>query len=388
MFSSIYRSSISAFFLGIIAIATVNAQESEKPVHISINQDVAANFTGGIQAGVAHTGLINLNFAMNTEQMNLWDNGTFRFHIQNTYGQKPSQDLVGDIQVFSNIEHGNYTYLFQFWYKHQMGDFSLLLGKHDLNKSFFASDLAGAYINSSFGIMPLAPLNVPVSIFPNTTLGMVGKYEINKNLALQGGLYNGKPGKITHSNFGTDLNLKKDNGLFYIGEFHLENLFMGKTGTYKIGGYHHSGKFQHPVNNQSVQRGGSGMYFIADQMIYSEKQNNKEGLATLLQLGYSPGNHALNDFYAAYGLNYSGLFSSSSTDQLGLAVAHASVNNKLHTIDDGNYKSCETVFELTYKYPLPWNLVIQPDFQYIIHPGMKSTFSNAFVGLFRIHWQY
>ena len=387
MFSSIYRSFISAIFLGIITIAAAHAQENKNPVSLSINQDVASNFTGGIQTGVAHNGLINLNFKMNTDQMNLWDNGTFRLHVQNTYGQNPSRDLVGDIQVFSNIEHGNYTYLFQFWYKHQMGDFSLLLGKHDLNESFFTSDPAGTYINSSFGIMPLAPLNVPVSIFPNTTLGMVGRYEMNKNLALQGGLYNGKPGEITHSNFGTDLNLNKQNGLFYIGELHLNNPFE-KTGIYKFGAYHHSGDIQPPVNKQSRQNGRSAIYFIADQMIYSEKKDSGEGLATLLQFGYSPGNHALNDFYAAYGLNYTGLFSTNSRDELGLAIAHASSNNKLNSISKENYESCETVLELTYKYPLPWNLVIQPDFQYIIHPGMKSTFSNAFVGLFRIHWQY
>ena len=235
--------------------------------------------------------------------------------------------------------------------------------------------------------MPLAPLNVPVSIFPNTTLGMVGRYEMNNKLTFQGGLYNGKPGEITHSNFGTDLNLNKQNGLFYIGELHLNNPFE-KAGIYKFGSYHHSGEFQSPLNAQSGQRGRSAIYFIADQMIYSENKDQGQGLATLLQVGYSPGNHALNDFYTAYGLNYTGLFNTRSTDELGLAVAHASVNNKLRRDGNEHYMGCETVLELTYKYHLPWNLLIQPDFQYIIHPGMKSTFSNAFVGVFRIHWQY
>jgi porin len=286
MINSIYRSFVSAIMLGFISIAAVYAQEVKDPINLSINQDVAVNFTGGIQAGVAHTGLINLNYQMNTDQMNLWENGTFRLHVQHTYGQKPSQNLVGDIQVFSNIEHGSYTYLFQFWYKHQVGDFSLLPGKHDLNESFFTSDPGGAFINSSFGIMPLAPLNVPVSIFPNTTLGMVGCYEMNKKLTFQGGLYNGKPGEITHSNFGTDLNLNKRNGLFYIGELHLDNPFE-KAGIYKFGSYHHSGVFQSPLNARYGQRGRSAIYFIADQMIYSEKSDNGEGLATLLQVGYS-----------------------------------------------------------------------------------------------------
>lgn len=97
--------------------------------------------------------------------------------------------------------------LYQLWYKHRIGDFSIFTGKHDLNEVFFTSEFAGEYINSSFGIMPIASLNVPVSIFPGTTLNIIGKYKINSNYDVYAGIYNGRPGALTQSNFGTDFNL-------------------------------------------------------------------------------------------------------------------------------------------------------------------------------------
>jgi porin len=371
-----------------LVIKNVESQNHENVIEASITQDMANNFYGGMKSGNAYLGLINLDFSLRSESMNLWENGTFRIHIQNTYGQTPTENLVGDIQVFSNIENGTYTYLYQFWYKQQIGNFSFLIGKHDLNEAFFASDYAGEYINSSFGIMPIASLNVPVSIFPMTTLGFVSNYDLNETMSLRGGIYNGRPGEITHNNFGTNLNLNKNNGLFYVGEFHFKNIIENKPGTYKVGYFHHSGEFQKLDSPESKQKGAAGIYFIADQSVFLEGSDQQQGLGTMFQAGYSPASSSVNDFYLAYGLNYTGLFPGRDSDKLGLAVAHASLNNTYFNQNRANYRTCETALELTYKYHLFDNLVVQPNMQYIIHPGMQNNYDNAFVGMIRVNWSY
>ncbi len=379
---------LASLLLAVVFISPANSQHYGYTTAVSIDQDVAGNFNGGKETGWAHAGLINLCFTMNTGELGMWNNGTFRVHLQNTYGQQPSENLVGDLQVFNNIESQPHTYLFQLWYKHKMNDLTVIVGKHDLNAVFFVSERAGLYINSSFGIMPLASLNVPVSIFPNTTLGLVGIYEGKEGMAFRAGVYNGRPGEITRSNFGTDLNLEKGNGLFYVGEIHLEDLFPQAAGTYKLGAFHHSGQVKPMYGTSSAGNGDSGVYFIADQNLLSDMDNSEPGMGALLQLGYAPGRSNLNDFYLAGGLNYTGLFSNNRPGRLGLAVARASFNRALPTIGSGIYEDCETVVELTYRYRLPGNLVIQPDLQYIIHPGMKNTLDNAFTGLFRVSWRY
>jgi len=364
------------------------AQNKNNFIEAGVIQDFASNMRGGIRTGKAHLGLINLDFTFSTEASNLWENGTFRFQIQNTHGHRPTENLVGDIQVFSNIENGTYTYLYQIWYKHRFRNFSVLLGKHDMNEEFFASDYGGEYINSSFGIMPAVSLNVPISIFPMTTLGMVSQYDINNSMAVKAGVYNGVPGEITHTNFGMDLNLNKENGLFYVGELRLKTRISDKPGTYKAGLFHHSGEFNTLKNPSDIEKGASGFYLIADQFIFSESADEVQGLGTLLQMGYSPGNTSINDFYMAYGLNYTGLFSGRDSDVLGLAVAHSSLNDGMYKNNPTNYETCETAIEFTYKFKAVESITIQPNIQYIINPGMQSTYDNALVGLLRIQWEY
>jgi len=383
----LYQSLILTFCLMLTGY-NINAQKQNNIIEAGITQDFARNIHGGIQQGQAHLGLINLDFTISTETSDLWKNGTFRLHIQNTHGHTPTENLVGDAQVFSNIENGTYTYLYQIWYKHQFEDFSVLFGKHDLNEEFFASEYGGEYINSSFGIMPVASLNVPVSIFPMTTLGIVSHYDINESMALKAGAYNGMPGDITHTNFGMNLNLHKDNGLFYVGEFHFKDLIPNKPGIYKVGMFHHSGEFNSLDNPTRQQKGSSGIYFIADQLVFTESAENNQGLGTMFQIGYSPTNSSINDFYLAYGLNYKGLFPKRASDVMGLAVAHASINNSLLKNNHKNYETCETAIEFTYKYKALNSLTIQPNIQYIINPGMKSNYNNAFVGMIRIQWNY
>ena len=382
-FFSISIKTIGIVFFSFLCVSA-NGQKSENHFEASLTQDVASNMAGGMKTGQAQLGLINLDMALHTNSLNLWENGMLRVHIQNTYGQLPTEKLIGDMQVFSNIENGTYTYLYQFWYKHNIGNFSILAGKHDLNEVFFASEFAGAYVNSSFGIMPIASLNVPVSIFPMTTLGIVANYEFNETYSIYAGMYNGVPGPLTQSNFGTNLNLNFNNGQFYVGEFHIHNKIAGKQGTYKIGAFHHSGDFTSLNDPTNKQNGASGVYFIADQMILGSMDSPNGGLGMLLQGGYSPDKSSINDFYLAYGLNYHKLFT--ETDKIGLAVAHASANNMLTEKSQTSYTSCETAIELTYKHQIASQLVVQPDLQYIIHPGMKSSLDNAFAGIFRVQW--
>jgi len=352
----------------------------------SITQDFVSNISGGIKKGQAYLGLIDLQFELNSNNVKALEHSYFRIQIQNTYGQIPTQDLVGDAQVFSNIENGNCTYLHQLWYQYQNKGFSFLIGKHDLNEQFFTSEYGASYVNSSLGIMPVVSLNVPVSIFPATTLGLSGSYQVTDQLKFQAATYNGYPCDPKDVTFGIDLNMRWDQGLFYLGEVHLTDLFNNAPGTYKFGSFYHGGEMEVLGTIDETQKGVSGYYLIADQKLLSGKIRESSSLGMLFQLGYAPDKTALNDFYMAYGLNYSGLFGLSN-DELALAVAHASTNDMLVN-DQSSYAAYETVFELTYSFSIILNLVIKPDFQYIIHPGMQATNDDSFVGLMRVSYTY
>jgi porin len=380
------------FLIGLLLTVSLNqalkAQTNTNSFQTSLTQDVVSNLEGGIQQGQAHMGLINIDLSLQTENQDLWDNGTFRVQIQNTYGQQPSSQLVGDIQVFSNIENKNCSYLYQFYYQHQWKNATLLIGKQDLNERFFVSEPAGHFINSSFGIMPVASLNTPVSIFPSTTLGIIGRYQFSDQQSLQGAIYNGLPGEITDCNFGTDLNLDIRHGLFHILEWHLQKDILSNPASIKVGGFYHSGKYQLPGDHGITVRGASGLYLMVNQGIFREYTDHNRGMDLFLQMGHSPNPAALIDSHLTCGLTYTGLIPGADKDQVGLAVAHASINNRLMNGHPAAYQAGETALEFTYKHHLTDGLVLQPDLQYIIHPGMQASSNNSVIGMLRLHWAY
>ena len=375
-------------FFTVLLNPALKAQTNTHSFQTSLTQDVVSNLEGGIQQGQAHMGLINIDLSLQTENLDLWENGIFRVHIQNTYGQQPSSQLVGDIQVFSNIENKNCSYLYQFYYQHQWKNMSLLIGKQDLNERFFVSEPASHFINSSFGIMPVASLNTPVSIFPSTTLGIIGRYQFSDQQSLQGAVYNGLPGEITDCNFGTDLNLDIGHGLFHILEWHLQKDIFSNPASIKVGGFYHSGKFQSPGDPHVTVRGTSGLYLMVHQGIFRENTDHLRGMDLFLQMGHSPDPASLIDSHLTCGFTYTGLIPGAEKDRVGLAVAHASLNNRLRSGLPAAYQAGETALEFTYKHHLTDELVVQPDLQYIIHPGMQTSANNSVIGMLRLHWAY
>jgi porin len=98
-------------------------------------------------------------------------------------------------------------------------------------------------------------------------------------------------------------------------------------------------------------------------------------LSFFYQLGVCPRND--NFAYLGAGCAYTGLFSKKRADVLGLAVA-----NGMLTKERGQD---ETTFELTYNIQLTKHLYIQPEMQYVVHPGgTELPLENATVGLVRL----
>jgi porin len=85
----------------------------------------------------------------------------------------------------------------------------------------------------------------------------------------------------------------------------------------------------------------------------------------------------LSQYFGA-GLVRQGAFSGRPDDLLGLAIAHARLSSGLHQTDE-RLGLAETALELTYAIPLSDRLAIQPDLQYIIHPGGDRTLDDALV---------
>ena len=332
--------------------------------------DNVNDIAGGIQTGSTYLGMANMMLEFDTQKARMWTGGQFYINAANTHGDEPSVNLIGDVQIVSNIEAGNHTYLQEIWFKQRLGSTEITGGLQDLNWEFANSEYGALYLNSSFGILPIISNNFNASIFPLTTMGLTHKWNFSKQYTWLNAIYDGSPTNFDYNPYNLKWQFNSGDGVLIISEFQKHKKIKQLPGIYKIGAYHHF-HIRKNIPDSLINR-LFGVYAYADQTIW-KRTNKNAGL--FLQLGYSPSSGSTNNFYLGSGINITGLLSKKARDTFGLAVAHVTFTHK---------KSSETAFEVTYRYQLTGRIFLQPDVQCIVHPlGTGQPMPNALAANFR-----
>ena len=380
-----------AFFVTILSgiisyyLSPVQAQaesDNKEPVVLELSYfgDNVNNFSGGIKTGSCFLGMANIRLAFDVERAGLWKGGQFYIGLSNTHGSSPSSELLGDMQVASNIDAGNHTYLQELWFSQSFGRVELTLGLQDLNVEFANTEHGSLFLNSSFGILPTISNNISAPIFPLTTLGFTVKWNISEKVLWINAVYDGSPTDFDYNPYNVKWQFNSGDGLLAISEFQLRTGRNELPGTFKAGVYSHNHIVEESLFQKlpdSLNNHLFGIYTNIDQKIWT--QNNKS-IVLFAQLGYSPSDACTNDFYFGLGVNYVSLFSKQGNDVLGLAIAHECFRGRSFS---------ETTIELTWKYQLTGNISIQPDLQYIINPaGTGRPLNNSLAGNFRLGFNF
>jgi porin len=342
--------------------------------------DQVNNLSGGIKTGSCYLGMANIRLTLDAEKAGLWKGGQFYINAANTHGASPSSELLGDMQVASNIDAGDHTYLQEVWYKQTLGRVELTMGLQDLNVEFAHSEHGAFFLNSSFGILPVISNNIAAPIFPLTALGFTVKWNISEKNSWINALYDGSPTDFDYNPYNVKWQFISGDGLLAISEYQLNTDMKKLHGTYKLGVYSHSHIVEKSLDKNipdSLNNSLFGVYMYADQKIW--KQNNKS-IGMFLQVGYCPSAASINNVYFGLGVNFTNPFSKQGKDILGIAIAHEHLKNK---------NGSETSIEVTYNYQLTKNIFIQPDFQYIINPaGTSETLDNCIAADIRFGFRF
>lgn len=354
---------------------TIPVKNKFLEIHATYTGDAVSNVVGGKQQKAAYLGMLNLEMALNTEYADWWKGGNFYVKATNTHGASPSADIIGDLQIASNIEAGNHTFLQEAWFSQSVSNLSITVGLQDLNKEFAVTEYGSSFLNSSFGIIPTISNNLKAPIFPLTSFGLTLKWEINNRITWLNAIYDGEPTDFAENAFNLSWQLHENDGLLAISEMQF-NDNKQLPGSYKIGLYNHSHYLSKLIlknTPDSVMHNSWGAFAYADKTFW-KRSNRIFGAFVQTGYGFSPDSKC--KMYIGGGFNYLGLAKKDGSDLLGLAVAHAKLQ--------GNARS-ETSLELTYHFPLNKYLYIQPDIQYIINPsGTYQKLTDSLVGIIRI----
>jgi porin len=369
------------FFLVLVFSGLLSAQDSLQKnceavcLEASYVGDPMYNLLGGIRKSAAYLGMANLCLSFNTENAGFWKGGSFFLKASNTHGGMPSATIIGDIQVASNIEAGNHTYLQELWYKQSAGKFELTLGLQDLNAECAASSTGALFLNSSFGILPTISGNFNAPIFPLTAPGLTVKWSISEHSALVNAIYDGTPTGFSSNPHNLRWNLNAGDGIMTVSEYQQSLTFCTMPGLYKFGLVTHSHLVEKSLGEEipdSLDHDVLSLYAIADQQLWKQ---GERAVSFFTQLGYSPTIPQTNRVYLGMGFNFTGLFPSRINDAAGLALAHARCALTARN---------ETAIELSYRIHLHEHFSLQPDLQYIINPaGMEQAVDNALAAFLR-----
>ncbi len=326
---------------------------------------------GGNETGTSWQGLADFGADFYLETLLGIRGALVHIHGQSIHGDDPSE-FAGDINALSNIVGFNTSRLFQMWYEQEFGEgsISFRFGLIDLDDDFMIADSAGLFLNSGFGPLPTQSLNNAASIWPIGALGALLYTEPSENTYFQMGVYDGNIGDEEINDDGLHVKLGGVEGFIYMFEAGIISNILGRDGTYKVGGFYHSGEEFKDYNTGELVNGNTSIYLAINQEI-------TDAFTSWWRLGYSPDEEKnVVSLYTDFGINWMGPFGQRSEDILGIGFLHTDFGSDYVGANPGVSRT-ESVLELTYQGVItPW-FSIQPDLQIIFNPHEGRE--NAFV---------
>ncbi|MBF0562463.1 MAG: carbohydrate porin [Alphaproteobacteria bacterium] len=397
-------------------LATASGAVKQKATafgRLELDLDVDFEKAVGLHGGTLHASALQLHGSGLNSPQRLGSNTSF--------------GGTSALEAPSGIEAVRGTRLFDAYYQQTLiGDkLSVRAGQISLDDEFAVSSYGANFVNSTFGwpgmfaadlpsggtAYPLASPGARVKISPSDTLswqtGVTASNPAGKGNALD--LSNSASNTLPQRRNNDGTTFSTAGGTMVITEFAYTVAADKDHGvvpaSYKIGAWYNTGKFTDLEkdirgNNLAVtgltpriHKGDYALYGMVDQMLLHTKDTDDGGLSGFLRLFGTPqSDRNLVTFQADVGVNYKGLLPGRDNDIAGLAfgldeiggrqIAYDKDFRTANRLPNAPIHDYESVIELTYQYVLsPW-WTIQPNLQYILHPGgnMQNPAPGAVVG--------
>jgi porin len=367
-----------------------------------------ADVSGGARRGATYLGNLNLPLTLDMERLVGWRGATIFLEGLWIHGGQPS-DFAGDAQGVSSIAAASKWTLEEAWLQQNLfeNQFSVLIGKYDVNSEFYHLHAAGLFLNASFGLGPefsRSGQSGP-SIFPNTAVGARLAFKPARGVVVRVALLDGVPvERPAWDAFapGDGLLIVGEGALLYRplpnGEPRLRRRFrLGRNAQLPpyqakvaLGGWMYTARFPDLSRTSMAgaaisHAGSSGAYAIGDASIYKDESGRQ--LRFFSQFGVADPHVNRFGLYLGAGLVMASIIPGRPDDELGFGVAAA--RNGSHFMEQQQQlgqptAKAELTLELAYLAPVTSWLSFQPDVQYVIRPNTDPRLPNAVVGLVRV----
>jgi porin len=371
--------------------------------------EVWGNLSGGLRQGAVYNGLTTGSLLLDLDKLFGWTGATFFVDAYQIHGRGPSANLVGNLQLVSNIEATRDTKLYMLWLQQELldGHLTIRIGQEGANDQMMITSYGALFLNSSFGFpgLPAADLPSGGPNYPMATPFVRIQYDATDKLTLVAAVYNGDPAPPgagdpqLRDKGGTAFRLN-DHALAFGELWYSINQDSGLPGTYKLGGWYDSGNFSNqlyatnglslanPLSSGVALRhpGDFALYGIVDQMVWKAADTEDQGIGLFLLVMGAPGGYNVSNLFIEGGMNWKGPFKGRDSDVFGLGFAYLGISPAARQFSrdvvsftgvGSPYSTNETVIEATYLAQVaPW-LTLQPDAQFVFNPGAGIPSSSS-----------
>jgi len=330
--------------------------------------------SGGAGRGVVGASTIDANLTLDLQKLAGVSEAEFYIDLEDHAGRNPDQ-LAGVLQPIDKLDWTAYLQIFEAYYQQKLfaDQLRIKIGKIDANSEFSVIDNGLDFIDSSTQVTPtLLGFSTTPSPMPAIDLFYT-------------------PNKWFFADFSAALANRDDHFLDFTGRPYANeptpngDLLIGETGltwdrlpvlggdgNLKFGFWGHTGSFTR--FDGRTQRGAQGAYAILDQTLWRPAGDDDRGVGVFLEYGQTdPAVSAIGRHYGA-GITWTGPFAARGKDVFGITAQNADTSDQA-----GLPYRAEVLSEGFYKFQINQWLSLQPDLQYILHPG--GRYPNAEIGM-------
>jgi porin len=330
--------------------------------------------SGGLSTGSRYLDKLDVALVIGSGNLPRQASGQLFARLLLTNATIFSDDLVGDLQIVSNIDAIEAWRVFEFWYEYAAQNWSLKAGLYDLNSEFDVNETGSLFLNSSHGIgadLGQTGRNGP-GIYPISSTAFRAHLERGR-LSARVVVMDAVPGNPDDP-ASNRIEFDDEEGALTVAELDVE---LSPTTRLWSGYWRYSADFEHAFDDGS-ERSNDGWYVGLE----SDFELGSRQAAFFLRLGHADERFNAFDGYAGLGLVIDGPISARPDDRFGIALASGLAGTPyrdyLGSIDAVPRRH-ETAWEITYQARITDHLVIQPDLQYVQNPSASGTVDNAWV---------
>ena len=377
--------------------------------------DMLGNVSGGMSKGGAYAGLVDIGVIADLGKAVGWEGASFKSTWLWLYGNNLSSRNVGNAMTVSGIYGAPTFRCYELWMQQNLlsDAISLRAGLLGLDSEFGIYGSDSIFLNTTFGVSSGVTMNLPNGgpTYPEAAPGVRLALQTTSWLTLRGALTQGNPFGQEQNLYGFNWNFGPAGGLLSMNEAEFswckDPSSEGLKGYLKTGFWIETGSGapgQLQFGSPTTTTYSTGFYTGFDQQLFkvrdsggtkgagknsisSDKQasgggGDVKGLSAFVQASFSPQSWSPCSFYADTGFIYTGLIPGRDADKAGIAFVYAQMGELCSST--ASRSGCpgsgyEALTELTYSIRVAPAIAIQPDLQYIIHPGGTQQYGNALV---------